>query len=66
LPNLHYIASYGRKPRRPGRMRRRDACLRAIGPCPSHLPSQWLRPRRIRRTTITDVFSLIQVHLRRR
>jgi hypothetical protein len=47
-------------------MRRRDACSRAIEPHPSHLPSQWLRARRIRRTTITDVFSLVQVHFRGR
>lgn len=37
-------------------MRRADACLRAIGLRPSLLTCQWLRARRIRRTTITDVF----------
>ena len=51
-----YIASCGRKPRSHGRMRRADACLRAIEPRPSHLPCQWLRARRVRRATITDVF----------
>ena len=36
-------------------MPRADACLRAIEPHPSHPTCQWLRARRIRRTTITDV-----------
>lgn len=54
-PFSHHIASCGRRPRSPGRMRRPHACSRAIGPRPSHLTCQWLRARRICRTTITDV-----------
>ena len=49
----YHIASCGRSP---GRMRRRDACSRAIGPRPSHLTSQWLCARRMCCTTITNVF----------
>jgi len=37
-------------------MRRADACSRATETRPSHLTCQWLRARRICRTTITDLF----------
>lgn len=49
----YHTATCGRSP---GRMRRPDACSRAIEPRPSHLTRQWLRTRRMCRTTITDVF----------